>query len=448
MAPSALEATDLFQRRMAFLGLVGVAFTCMVYLMTLLRPVLEPFLWALFLVTALHPLATLFEAILLGIGRIISCRCSRGPSLTGPPRRALPARRIGGGAQDEAESPEQTQGRATASTRVADDIDGDNSDSLWHVREPKDVESVCAGCCACASRVVSVACALAVVLAVASGLAMLVFEATIRVKENIAIYETGARNAVAEAKRVITHVFGRLPPSVVDEITENALSSGKAILSELLTSMLSYAGKILVGFAMLSLYVMFWLCTPMPLNSKTERIFRRYLILKGSACVCYGSAVGLLLYMLSVELAPVFGLISFFFSFIPEVGAFIAMMLPMPVILFDSRLEAPFLTLLTATAGQLSLKFVFSNIIEVKLVENDTTMKMHPVITLLAVTFFGFIWGPTGMLLSVPMMAYMKVVILSDLVPPAYRDPVLVLLEGDRKAPERHLRARMRAAPD
>jgi predicted PurR-regulated permease PerM len=293
-----------------------------------------------------------------------------------------------------------------------------------------------------------VACALAVVLAVASGLAMLVFEATIRVKENIAIYETGARNAVAEAKRVITHVFGRLPPSVVDEITENALSSGKAILSELLTSMLSYAGKILVGFAMLSLYVMFWLCTPMPLNSKTERIFRRYLILKGSACVCYGSAVGLLLYMLSVELAPVFGLISFFFSFIPEVGAFIAMMLPMPVILFDSRLEAPFLTLLTATAGQLSLKFVFSNIIEVKLVENDTTMKMHPVITLLAVTFFGFIWGPTGMLLSVPMMAYMKVVILSDLVPPAYRDPVLVLLEGDRKAPERHLRARMRAAPD
>jgi predicted PurR-regulated permease PerM len=293
-----------------------------------------------------------------------------------------------------------------------------------------------------------VACALAVVLAVASGLAMLVFEATIRVKENIAIYETGARNAVAEAKRVITQVYGRLPPSVVDEITENALSSGKAILSELLTSMLSYAGKILVGFAMLSLYVMFWLCTPMPLNSKTERIFRRYLILKGSACVCYGSAVGLLLYMLSVELAPVFGLISFFFSFIPEVGAFIAMMLPMPVILFDSRLEAPFLTLLTATAGQLSLKFVFSNIIEVKLVENDTTMKMHPVITLLAVTFFGFIWGPTGMLLSVPMMAYMKVVILSDLVPPAYRDPVLVLLEGDRKAPERHLRARMRAAPD
>jgi len=273
-------------------------------------------------------------------------------------------------------------------------------------------------------------------------------EATISVKENSAIYETGARNAVADVKRTVTWTFGLLPTSVVDEITENALASGKAILSDLLTSMLSYAGQALVSFAMLSLYVMFWLCTPMPLNSKTERIFRRYLILKGSACICYGSAVGLLLYALSVELAPVFGLISFFFGFIPEVGAYVAMMLPMPVILFDSRLEAPFLTLLSATAGQLGLKFVFSNIIEVKLVENDTTMKMHPVITLLAVAFFGFIWGPTGMLLSVPMMAYLKVVILSDLVPAAYRDPVLVFLEGDRGAPERLQRARLRAATD
>merc|ERR1740121_3581622 len=118
------------------------------------------------------------------------------------------------------------------------------------------------------------------------------------------------------------------------------------------------------------------------------------------------------------------------------------MVLPVPVILFDSKLRTPFLTLLSAMAGQMSLKFIFANIIEVKLIENDATMKMHPVITLLAVTFFGFVWGPTGMLLSVPIMAYLKVVVLSDRVPAAYRDPVLVLLEGDRRAPERHRRRR------
>jgi len=100
----------------------------------------------------------------------------------------------------------------------------------------------------------------------------------------------------------------------------------------------------------------------------------------------------------------------------------------------------PFLTATIATSGQLCLKFVFANIVEVKLVENDATMKMHPVVTLLAVTFFGLVWGPTGMLLCVPMMTYLKVALLSDVVPSAYRNPMLVLLEGDRHAPERHLR--------
>merc|ERR1712118_642080 len=89
--------------------------------------------------------------------------------------------------------------------------------------------------------------------------------------------------------------------------------------------------------------------------------------------------------------------------------------------------------------------FFFANIVEVKLVEADKIMKMHPVIILLAVAFFGYIWGPTGMLLSVPLVAYFKVALLSDNVPALYRDPVLVILEGDRHAPLRH--AQQRQAP-
>eukprot|EP00434_Breviolum_minutum_P043739 symbB.v1.2.039004.t1/scaffold6289.1/size19347/1 len=71
-------------------------------------------------------------------------------------------------------------------------------------------------------------------------------------------------------------------------------------------------------------------------------------------------------------------------------------------------------------------------------------MKMHPVVTLMAVTFFGFIWGPTGMLLSVPMMTYLKAVLLVEHVPAGYRDPLLILIEGDRTAPKR-LRSRLKA---
>ncbi|CAK0822875.1 unnamed protein product, partial [Prorocentrum cordatum] len=150
----------------------------------------------------------------------------------------------------------------------------------------------------------------------------------------------------------------------------------------------------------------------------------------GLACLGYGTCVGVLLHVLDVDLSQAFGLAAFLLSFVPEVGAIVALLLPAPVILFDSRLEAPLMTLAVATAGQLGLKFVFANVVEVKLVEADQLMKMHPVIILLAVTLFGFIWGPTGMLLAVPLVAGVKVALLSDQVPACYRDPVLVFLEA------------------
>lgn len=90
---------------------------------------------------------------------------------------------------------------------------------------------------------------------------------------------------------------------------------------------------------------------------------------KTLACFGYGICVGILLAFLSVDLGSVFALTTFALNYVPEVGPFIAMVLPCPVIMLDSRLDRPFLVLLTAVMGQLALKFAFSNIIEVKLIE-------------------------------------------------------------------------------
>lgn len=85
---------------------------------------------------------------------------------------------------------------------------------------------------------------------------------------------------------------------------------------------------------------------------------------RGCACLGYGICAGVLLHVLSVDMAPAFGVAAFLLSFVPEVGAIVAMLLPAPVILFDSRLEAPFFTLFVATSAQLGLKFVFANVVE------------------------------------------------------------------------------------
>merc|ERR1719284_1231304 len=87
-------------------------------------------------------------------------------------------------------------------------------------------------------------------------------------------------------------------------------------------------------------------------------------------------------------------------------------------------------------SGNLVLKCLWGNIIEVKIVESQREMKMHPVVILFFVAFFGWIWGGTGMLLSVPAVAVFK---STAVVPPTrYRNWILVTLEGDTKAPSRY----------
>merc|ERR1740121_3340040 len=111
------------------------------------------------------------------------------------------------------------------------------------------------------------------------------------------------------------------------------------------------------------------------------------------------------------------------------------MLLPLPVILFDGRRDEPIYRMAIALVGQLALKFFFGNVVEVKLVERQQDMHMHPVIILYSVAFFGWIWGATGMLLSVPIMAALKDAV--SVVPQAYRAPILIIMEGDKRAPER-----------
>jgi len=205
-----------------------------------------------------------------------------------------------------------------------------------------------------------------------------------------------------------------------------------------LSDVVNNVSSLLLGFMLTLLYTLFWLCSPVPMSSNIDGMFRRYILFKTLACFGYGTCVGLLLALLSVDLASLFALTTFALNYVPEVGPFVAMVLPCPVILLDSRLDRPFLTLFTAVMGQLMLKFAFGNILEVKLIESDKKLRMHPVMILLSVGIFGHIWGPTGMLLSVPLMALMKITLFSDLVPSSYRNPILVLLEGDRSAPERH----------
>lgn len=474
-----------FREHGAFLGFILVVVACAVYLMQVLQPVLRPFLWAVFLVMGITPAVSNVERCLLCTGAMICrcclcllgavfacsrrcCRCCllrRGEAKT-PFREARELQ------EPRANAANIEKGRRLAQPSCEDDlgstiigcssVSGSESEGrsdlrrVSHATESRDLKAgdpeepdlgsplsprqQYGACQRNVARFCAIVIVLIAVLGAIAGFSIVIFRSVLQVQEHWSVYKKGAHNLASDTKSWAKGAAGTLPQEMVDEVTNKVLAYLEGVLSAVITELMHNLGRFLVEFLMMGLYITFWISNPMPVGSAVEDLFKRYIMLKSAACLGYGVATGVVLWVLGVDLAAALGLAAFFLAFIPEVGAWVVLLLPVPIIVFDSRNESPLGTLLVATMAQLGLKFIFANVIEVKLVEADIVMKMHPVIILLAVAFFGYVWGPTGMLLSVPLAAYLKVGMLSDSVPESYRNPVLVFLEGDRSAPQRHRR--------
>ncbi|CAE7668203.1 tqsA, partial [Symbiodinium necroappetens] len=186
------------------------------------------------------------------------------------------------------------------------------------------------------------------------------------------------------------------------------LDKGQALVSSVVEAIIAEVSSCVVSLIIIFLYVIFGLLYPLPIGGKVSNLVRSYLWKKTVVSLLYGFSVSALFLLLNNDLAVFFGIVSFFFNYVPEVGTIIAIFIPMPVILLDGRLLSPAATLAKATVGQLVLKIVFNNIIETSLIQNDQEMRIHPVWVLLTINYFGFIWGPAGMMIGVPILSVMK----------------------------------------
>ncbi|MFT6632743.1 MAG: AI-2 transport protein TqsA [Bacteriovoracaceae bacterium] len=107
----------------------------------------------------------------------------------------------------------------------------------------------------------------------------------------------------------------------------------------------------------------------------------------------------------NVEMAFMFAILTFLLNFIPNIGSIIAVVLPLPIILLQFGIGFSFIFLAIALVG---IQVVIGNILEPKIM--GESMGLHPVTILLFLTFWGFIWGVTGMFLSVPITATLKII--------------------------------------
>jgi|TARA_Y100000294_G_scaffold172050_1_gene186277 AI-2 transport protein TqsA len=120
-----------------------------------------------------------------------------------------------------------------------------------------------------------------------------------------------------------------------------------------------------------------------------------------------GVLVGTALWLLGIDLAFLFGLFAFLLNFIPNVGSLVATLLPLPIILVSPDVTGVTAVLALAIPG--AVQFGVGNVLEPRLM--GSSLDLHPAVILMALIFWGMLWGFVGMLLATPLTAVLKIVL-------------------------------------
>ena len=163
---------------------------------------------------------------------------------------------------------------------------------------------------------------------------------------------------------------------------------------------------------LIAIFVVFLLAgrapvAPGSLYGEIESRVRRYVVAKIGLSAMTGVLVGVILSVMGVRMATVFGMMAFFLNFIPSIGSIIATLLPIPVVV--AQFSSPSMWVL-AIALPGSVQMVIGNALEPKMLGEG--MELHPVVILLALAFWGLLWGVMGMVLAVPLTSSIRIVLM------------------------------------
>ncbi|MBW3541495.1 MAG: AI-2E family transporter [Planctomycetes bacterium] len=134
---------------------------------------------------------------------------------------------------------------------------------------------------------------------------------------------------------------------------------------------------------------------------------RRYLGTLFGLSLITGVLVGSLLAAFHLPMAWLFGLLTFLLNFIPSLGSVIATLLPIPIAVaeFETWPQVAAVILLPGAVQALIGYFL-----QPKLMGRG--LELHPVTILLALAFWGLLWGLAGMVLAVPITATLRIVLV------------------------------------
>lgn len=260
-----------------------------------------------------------------------------------------------------------------------------------------------------------------VLLVVAGGaaLSLIISRTAVQFTHNMPAYGTKLQAMVER--------FGGQLKSLGLDITKESMESAvptKAIVG-FASKFLASLGAMISQMALVLLIAIFLLLEIRSLPERLKRAFpespnlheryddiakkvRHYIGIKTLVSFCTGALVAIWSAIFGLDF-PLFGVfLAFLMNFIPNIGSFLAAIPAVLLALITLGLSGGMLI----GAGYLTINMVVGNIIEPRVMGRG--VGLSPAVVFLSLLFWGWVLGPVGMFLSVPLTAMVKIVLESQ----------------------------------
>lgn len=194
--------------------------------------------------------------------------------------------------------------------------------------------------------------------------------------------------------------------------------SGMRLVGNTITALSGFAGRAVI----ILLIAIFILLEASLLPAKFKRIpnlseesvvqvrqvvinLRQYMAMKTLMSLLTGFLVGVMLFVLGVDYPILLGILAFALNYVPNIGSFVA---GIPGTLL-ALVQYGFGMAVGVAAAYLVINVLVSNVIEPRFMGKG--LGLSPMIILVSLIVWGWILGPIGMLLAVPLTMAFKIVL-------------------------------------
>lgn len=136
-----------------------------------------------------------------------------------------------------------------------------------------------------------------------------------------------------------------------------------------------------------------------------ENQVQHYLLIKTFVSFLTAVIGGVILIVAGFDFAIFSALLIFVLNFIPNFGSVIATLFPITVGLLQYGISVK---VILVAAGLMITQFFIGNVVEPKI--TGKSLNLSPIVILISLIFWGYVWGIVGMMMAVPLTSAIKII--------------------------------------